>query len=49
MLALVTMDQPASADAGDIRMARADAIEALRPPTPGEVASESYRAQTVAA
>ncbi|MBI5232502.1 MAG: glucose-6-phosphate dehydrogenase, partial [Coriobacteriales bacterium] len=45
MLALVTMDQPASPGADDIRQARARAIEALRPPSVLEVAAESFRAQ----
>ncbi len=43
MLALVTMDQPASPAADDIRRSRAEAIERLlRPMTPGEVATNSY-------
>ena len=38
MLALVTMEQPASDGADDIRDARAALIESLAPMTPGEVA-----------
>jgi glucose-6-phosphate 1-dehydrogenase len=45
MLALVTMEQPASPGAGDIRAARAAAIEALHPFSPGEVAGQTFRAQ----
>jgi len=45
MLALVTMDQPASSSADDIREARAAAIEALPQLTPGEVAENTFRAQ----
>ena len=46
MLALVTMEQPASSSADDIRDARASLIESLRPMTQGEVAGCSYRAQS---
>ncbi|MGV8084372.1 MAG: glucose-6-phosphate dehydrogenase [Coriobacteriia bacterium] len=45
MLALVTMEQPASQDADAIRSARAALIESLRPMTPGEVAKHTFRAQ----
>jgi glucose-6-phosphate 1-dehydrogenase len=46
MLALVTMDQPLSPAADDIRRARAEAITGLlRPMTPGEVTANSFRAQ----
>jgi glucose-6-phosphate 1-dehydrogenase len=45
MLSLVTMEQPASDSADDIRAARAALIESLRPMTPGEVASGTFRAQ----
>ncbi|HEY5541032.1 MAG TPA: glucose-6-phosphate dehydrogenase [Coriobacteriia bacterium] len=45
MLALVTMDRPASNRADDIRDARAALIESLRPLTPAEVASATFRAQ----
>jgi len=45
MLALVAMDQPASADPHDIREARADVIESLTLMTPGEVAENTFRAQ----
>lgn len=45
MLALVTMDQPGSLDADDIRAARAALLDTLRPPLPHEVARSSYRAQ----
>jgi glucose-6-phosphate 1-dehydrogenase len=45
MLALVTMDQPASESAHDIREARAELIEGLRPMTAGEVARDTFRAQ----
>jgi len=46
MLALVTMEQPASSSADDIRDARASLIESLRPMTPGEVADCTFRAQS---
>jgi glucose-6-phosphate 1-dehydrogenase len=45
MLALVTMDRPHSNSAADIRDARAALIESLRPLTPAEVASATFRAQ----
>jgi len=45
MLALVTMEQPASRGAAAIREARARLIRTLRPPTPDEVAHASFRAQ----
>ncbi|MHB1017704.1 MAG: glucose-6-phosphate dehydrogenase [Coriobacteriia bacterium] len=45
MLALITMDQPRSLDASDIRAARAALLETLRPALPHEVARTSYRAQ----
>jgi glucose-6-phosphate 1-dehydrogenase len=45
MLALVTMDEPRSDDADDIRDARAALIESLRPMTPSEVATSTFRAQ----
>ncbi len=46
MLALVTMEQPSSKHALDIRAARAAAMETLlRPMTPGEVARCTFRAQ----
>jgi len=45
MLALMTMDQPASAKPDDIRVARAELIESLRPMTSGEVAENTFRAQ----
>ncbi len=45
MLALVTMDQPASASPNDIREARAQLIESIAPMTPGEVAERTFRAQ----
>ena len=45
MLALITMDRPASDRADDIRAARAALIESLRPLTPAEVASATFRAQ----
>ncbi len=45
MLALVTMDQPLSLDAGGIRAARAVLLDTLRSPLPHEVARSSYRAQ----
>jgi len=45
MLALVTMDQPRTLDADDIRAARASLLETLRPLLPHEVARSSYRAQ----
>jgi glucose-6-phosphate 1-dehydrogenase len=45
MLALITMDQPASIAADDIRDARAAQIEALRPMTPGDIADKTFRAQ----
>jgi glucose-6-phosphate 1-dehydrogenase len=45
MLALVTMEQPASSSARDIRDARADLIDSLRPMTAGEIADASFRAQ----
>ena len=45
MLALVTMGQPASWGADDIRTARAELIESLRPMTPGEIAEQTFRAQ----
>ena len=46
MLALVAMEQPASARADDIRDARAALIESLAPMTPGEVAGSTFRAQS---
>ncbi len=46
MLALVTMEQPASATADDIRDARAALIESLVPMTPGDVADATFRAQS---
>ena len=46
MLALIAMEQPASAAADDIRDARAALIEALRPMTPGEIADNTFRAQS---
>jgi glucose-6-phosphate 1-dehydrogenase len=45
MLALVTMERPLSNDADDIRDARAALIETLRPMTPREVATSTFRAQ----
>ncbi len=45
MLALVTMEQPASQSADDIRDARAELIESLTPMTAGEVADSTFRAQ----
>jgi glucose-6-phosphate 1-dehydrogenase len=45
MLALVTMEQPLTHDADDIRDARAALIESLVPMTPGEVADATFRAQ----
>lgn len=45
MLALVTMEQPETLDADDIRTARAALLDTLRPPLPHEVARLSYRAQ----
>jgi len=45
MLALVTMDQPRSLGADDIRAARAALLNTLRPPLSHEVARSSYRAQ----
>ncbi len=45
MLALVTMEQPESHAADDIRDARAALIESLVPMTPGEVADGTFRAQ----
>ena len=45
MLALVTMEQPASSAANDVRDARAALIETLSPMTPGEVAISTFRAQ----
>lgn len=45
MLALVTMDQPPSRHADDIREARAELIESLQPLTAGEVARHTFRAQ----
>jgi glucose-6-phosphate 1-dehydrogenase len=46
MLALITMEQPASTSPTDVRDARAIAMEQLlRPMTPGEVAVHTYRAQ----
>ncbi len=45
MLALVTMDQPATASPHDIREARAELIESLTPMTPGQVAENTFRAQ----
>jgi 6-phosphogluconate dehydrogenase len=45
MLALITMDRPASLDADGIREARARALETLRPFDPEEVAVRTFRAQ----
>jgi 6-phosphogluconate dehydrogenase len=45
MLALVTMEQPATNTPHDIREARADLIESIKPLTPGEVAGQTFRAQ----
>lgn len=45
MLALVTMEQPATSSPHDIREARADLIESLPLMTPGEVAGNTFRAQ----
>ena len=45
MLALVTMGRPASGDADAIRASRAAALEALRPLTPDEVRTSTFRAQ----
>ncbi len=45
MLALVTMEQPATFDACSIRESRARLLEGLRPMTTDEVARSSYRAQ----
>lgn len=45
ILALVTMDQPRSLGADDIRAARASLLDTLRPPLPHEIARSSYRAQ----
>ncbi len=45
MLALITMEQPHSNTADGIREARADLIESLSPMTPGEVATDTFRAQ----
>ena len=46
MLALIAMEQPLSANADDIRDARAALIESLSPMTPGEVADNTFRAQS---
>ena len=46
MLALIAMEQPASAAADDIREARATLIESLSPMTPGEIADNTFRAQS---
>ena len=45
MLALVTMEQPVTHGADDIRDARAALIESLAPMTPGEVSDATFRAQ----
>ncbi len=45
MLALMTMDQPSTSSPADIREARAEAIEQLRPMTAGEVSRDTFRAQ----
>jgi glucose-6-phosphate 1-dehydrogenase len=45
MLALITMDQPATASSDDVRASRAELIESLRPMTAGEVAENTFRAQ----
>jgi glucose-6-phosphate 1-dehydrogenase len=45
MLALVTMEQPASLAPDDIREARASLIGSLRPMTPAEVRRTTFRAQ----
>ncbi len=45
MLALVTMDQPASSSPRDIREARADLIDSLPMMSAGEVADHTFRAQ----
>jgi len=45
MLALVTMDQPYSRGAASVREARAKLVSSLRPPTAGEIAHASFRAQ----
>ncbi len=45
MLALVTMDQPATSSPHDVREARAALIESLRPMAAGEVADQTFRAQ----
>jgi len=45
MLALVTMDQPASLEPDDIRAARAGLLRSLRPLRRDQVAANSYRSQ----
>jgi glucose-6-phosphate 1-dehydrogenase len=45
MLALITMGQPATSDADAIRAMRVAALEALRPPSPDEIARHTFRAQ----
>jgi len=45
MLALVTMDQPASLAADHVRTARARQLADLRPLTPEQVAEDTFRAQ----
>jgi glucose-6-phosphate 1-dehydrogenase len=45
MLALITMERPASFAAEDIRSKRAEILHALEVPSPKDVAKESFRAQ----
>jgi glucose-6-phosphate 1-dehydrogenase len=45
MLALITMKQPVDMDADSIRAARVEALEALRPPTPEQIRTHTFRAQ----
>ncbi|MHB1340540.1 MAG: glucose-6-phosphate dehydrogenase [Coriobacteriia bacterium] len=45
MLALIAMERPENLSAGTIRDGRARFLETVRPPSAGEIASHSYRAQ----
>jgi len=45
MLALITMGQPASMEADAIRAARVEALRSLRPLTPEQVGTATFRAQ----
>ncbi len=45
MLALMTMEQPEKFEADAIRKGRANVLHALRPPTPENMAKETYHAQ----